>query len=817
MTDTVEAEEVSESHSSAHTMPDDANSVLSDLLTHRGWDQREGQILMNRQIAETISLSEGVPFGSYDVSVSAPVGTGKSLAEMLPGIVAGRRMIVATSTKRLQDQLVKEELPQLQKDLQELYGYNLTYGVLKGRSNYACVCRIRKVLSGTALDDDEGIEEEALFDDLELDTAEAYLTDRDKDILNQIVDRFYAARESEDPLLYDNEALLSQLSEGTRRLVIGGIRCPKRNQRWVDADGEEVEDSTDPRSIATNMAHHAECVYPAAYAHAMESQVIVLNTTLLVYEIIRAMNPIMVNSPSVLRGRDMVVVDEAHHLPTILAEAYSTEVNFTELEVSADKLARKLHKRYGESGSNYRKSRFAEISELIGDSIDSLDGLLDEELSENDFRLKIANILFDMTGKVQAFINTTKDYAIQEERENPSGLKLNRDGYPKLIGSLLWSFGESISEVSSLAGSIARKVEYETTDGEERRGFANFMSEIPVEEDQDLIIKTVPVDVSHWRGQIERVARDENPFCVEGRESFVAALSSGTITKHTPISVGMRNERHMEVPSPFDHSRVRIYVPSDNNYKYNSWISEMMDDTVPVIQKLGGRSMILSTSRNAARKIATALRERLPEYDVLSQTDQTMFAKDFQEEVLEFGEDKVRRLDQSAILSEFVAAEGEKKIIVGLKSYWEGIDLPGKTLSMVSVDKPMMPTPDDPIFQALSQWVERQGRNAFIEVQCNFAAIMLAQGWGRLIRTVNDAGILMLHDSRVLDTNWGRSITKLVPKEWVVTRSHDELLRFTDWLASDDWSEVPDPDMNVWEPIRGKDLVKERLRRRTRK
>lgn len=226
--------------------------------------------------------------------------------------------------------------------------------------------------------------------------------------------------------------------------------------------------------------------------------------------------------------------------------------------------------------------------------------------------------------------------------------------------------------------------------------------------------------------------------------------------------------------------------------------------------------MILSTSRKSSIEIARALRERLPDYDILAQTDATMSPQDFYEQQSEFGEDKVRRIGQEQILTEFVQAEGEKKVIVGLKSYWEGIDLPGRTLSMVSMDKAMIPTPDDPVFSALSKWVERQGRNPFIEVSCNFAAIMLAQGWGRLIRTVNDAGILMLHDSRILDTAWGKSITKLVPKEWLVTRSHDTLMEFADWIASDDWSEVPEPDMQTWSPIRGADVAKEKLRRRGR-
>lgn len=791
MSEVSEIEEAVEESTPAHTMPADHEQVLRDVLAHRGWDVRQGQLDMNNQFGEIIEAAK--PLSSDDVSVSAPVGTGKSLAELLPGIVHGKRIVLATSTKRLQDQIMREELPNLAKDLKKLYNYDLSFSILKGRGNYACLCKIDGILAGR--EDAKGKvkgkkkSREQIFDVPDED-EEFAPTDQDIEILKEIIEHAAKAKSSREPYMYDTESLLNRLSPITRNRVRSST-CPARNQDWVDEDGREVDpeyhDEFDATGIPDHMASHGACIYVPAYAHAMTTQVIVMNTTLLVYEMIRANNPIMWAKPSVLRGRDTIVVDEAHHLARILAEAFSLEVNFGDIFDEAKVIAKRLSRKYEDKGTKLTKSEFVSIIRDVEWIQEQIDDLVEDPLTEAKFRAELSKILSQFFGRGKGFVERNLEMAARVERNNPSGDKLNRNGVPKAIASSLYTFAESLSTVFELSQHVAEKVEGMKPDGTPTGvvDYTYFISDIP--EDGDIILKTVPIDVSFWRYQLERCMRMDNPYRPNPDAPIVFALTSGTITEYAPLKVGMKNHNHLLVESPFDPSRVRVWAPRDLNAKElgsELWAIRAAERFLEGFEAFGnGNGMVLNTSLKMTAAFAEAIRKVQPDVQVLAQTD---------------------GISQTEILSRFADADGENSVIVGSKSFWEGIDLPGRKLSLVAVDRAMIPPPDDPVFKALSEWVERQGRNSFVEVSCDYAATMLAQAFGRGQRKETDTVGLMLLESRIVDMQWGKAVLKLLPPQWMMTRDLEPFAEFAEWAMADkrDEIEMPPTSGGNWRPIR---------------
>ena len=122
-----------------------------------------------------------------------------------------------------------------------------------------------------------------------------------------------------------------------------------------------------------------------------------------------------------------------------------------------------------------------------------------------------------------------------------------------------------------------------------------------------------------------------------------------------------------------------------------------------------------------------------------------------------------------------------RAVLVGSHSFWEGVDVPGDALSMVLIDKLPFAPPDDPVLEARSRWMQRQGRDPFMEIQLPQAAILLKQGVGRLIRSESDRGLVVIGDRRLADTAYGRRIVRSLP-DFVRTRDSAQARR---WLTGE--------------------------------
>lgn len=785
----------------AHTMPKDADQVLEDVLVHRGWDKRVGQVQMVDAINDAIHDTSD-PYADIDIAVNAPVGTGKTLAYLIACLVNGMRVVISTSTKGLQDQIVQEELPKLRDDLRALYGFELTYGVLKGKSNYACARTVKAMLSG---DMNPESEDNQLFSSIDMQPDV-----NDIDTLEEIDARITRARETQDSLNFDSEHLIKRMRFDTQSMVRASKRCAGKSEPWVDVDPEEVDDFDDdfgaPTPLAAGLysdvpyqvAHESDCVYRAAYAHAMTSQVVVVNTTLLIYEIMRANSPMGGETkPSLLRGVGMVIVDEAHHLFANISEAYSVELDFGSLKREASDIAKRLNKRY--STEERKVTTFNEIIDIIEHGESALDDILDDDtLSETVYRQQLNEVLNRVGTQVNGFTTKVLIHAIMAEREKPSGGKVTATGVPKVINSLIYGLNESMDNVNAIATKI---VQGATKEGKKKVDHYNSINASDPDSD-DLVLKTVPIDVGFFRSELSKATGMGNPF-VPPRDDHrsIVTLSSGTITENTSFVVGMRGPIFLDVDSPFDPKKVRLYVPMMYAPSDPRWRDDAWEEMVAGIRQVGGRTLSLHTALGRMNEFVEMARADLePEgYTIFTQNS---------------GMSKLELIEAFRNTS--------KSVLFGSRSFMEGVDVPGTALSLVILDKIPFPQVDDAMFEARREFIKKRHPDprsreaqteAFMKVDVDFAAVMLAQITGRLIRGVDDVGGIMILDHRILTGGYASKVAVKLPPTWAVTRERRPFMKWLEWV-NPDTREGKMPKVDVentdWRPIRQPKLMSTR-------
>ncbi|CAN5521549.1 ATP-dependent helicase DinG [soil metagenome] len=205
--------------------------------------------------------------------------------------------------------------------------------------------------------------------------------------------------------------------------------------------------------------------------------------------------------------------------------------------------------------------------------------------------------------------------------------------------------------------------------------------------------------------------------------------------------------RGLDVGSPFDHAKSGIlyiakHLPPPGRDSAGS--AEQLTEIAELISAVGGRTLGLFSSMRAARTTAEAIRERL-DTPVLCQGDEGM----------------------SALIEKF-AADPETSLF-GTLSLWQGVDVPGPSLSLVLIDRIPFPRPDDPLLTARQRAVAARGGNGFMAVAASHAALLLAQGAGRLLRRIDDRGVVAVLDSRMATARYGGYLRASLPPFWTTT------------------------------------------------
>ncbi|MDK1687669.1 ATP-dependent DNA helicase [Cronobacter malonaticus] len=613
-----------------------------------GFKPREPQ----RQMAQAVSAAIEA---ATPLVVEAGTGTGKTYAYLAPALRAGKKVIISTGSKALQDQLYSRDLPTVAKALE----YKGRLALLKGRSNYLCL---------------ERLEQQALAGgDLPVQT------------LSDVI----------------------QLRGWASETVDGDISTCGRVAE--DAPVWPLVTSTNDNCLGTDCPLYKDCFVVKARKKAMEADVVVVNHHLFLADMVVKES----GFAELIPEAEVIIFDEAHQLPDIASQyfgqslssrqlldlardiiiAYRTEVkNTQQLQKCADRLAQSTQDfrlQLGDPGFR------GNLRELLADaSISRALLLLDDAL---ELCYDVAKLSLGRSALLDAAFERATLYRARLKRLK----EINQPGYS------YW---------------------YECNS----RHFTLALTPLTVADKfQDVIAE---------KG---------------GSWIFTSAtLSVNDDLHHFTDRLGIHEAQTLLLPSPFDYARQALLcvprgLPQTNQPQAGKALARMLQ---PLIEANQGRCFMLCTSHAMMRDLAEQFRATMT-LPVLLQGETS----------------------KSQLLEQFISAGNA--LLVATSSFWEGVDVRGDALSLVIIDKLPFTSPDDPLLKARMEDCRLRGGDPFDEVQLPEAVITLKQGVGRLIRDVDDRGVLVICDNRLVMRPYGAVFLKSLPPT-PRTRDIGEAARF---------------------------------------
>lgn len=574
----------------------------------------------------------------------AGTGTGKTFAYLVPALLSGKRVIISTGTRNLQDQLFHKDLPLVRKALQ----LPITTALLKGRGNYLCPHRLQ---------------------------------------LAQVGGRFQTRSEVSE---------VQKIKQWSVTTKVGDI-----------SECESVAENALVWSHVTSSADNClggecdfiqQCYLNQARRKAQEAELIVVNHHLFFADMALRTEGV----GELLPAADCYIFDEAHQLPEVATNFFGTSITANQLlELAHDTINEDVR----EAGEDRRLRTTAEQ--------------LDKAIK--DMRLTLGQEL--------------RRAPWQEIAAEPE------------VQQSLTQMGERLEELRAQLESQAERGQGLKSCFARAEGLQARLQQLEGK---------LPADHIHWFETHKRsFSLNLTPLHVgpqfqqqlqtRPRCSWVftsATLSVGGSFHHFTQQLGLdakAETHHWE--SPFDFSRqALLYIPEGLPAPQDAGFTRaVIEQALKVIAQSQGGAFILFTSHRALRQAAEMLEDRL-DYPLLVQGEEP----------------------RSRLIERF--RELGNAVLLGTGSFWEGVDVRGDALTCVVIDKLPFASPGDPILQARIDDMRRQGRNPFMEHQLPEAVISLKQGVGRLIRDVNDYGVLMICDSRLGSKPYGRIFLDSLPQ-----------------------------------------------------
>ncbi len=626
---------------------------LADVLP--GYESRPEQIEVSQAIEQAMSS------GKLCVA-EAGTGVGKTMAYLVPAIQGAllheRRTIISTHTISLQNQLVNKDLP-LAITLVPGAEDNVTFELMKGRSNYLCRSA--------------------------LDFART-------DIFLQ-----------QDPLF---QRLMKWANTGSCSGDIADLSFNYPN--W----GEVT--STTEMCPGTECKDYGSCHYYAMRSTAQNADILVVNHALFLADLcIKRENP----DAGFLPHYDCVVFDEAHHLEDVATGAFGVEFSSRKLTHLVERI---------------KRVKDADIAKERLDAIEDLNTRLFGP--------------FLQTGKMEFTFEEALTAGQRPETEKQSGQAINSliELQKELLDQAkereeLKERLEGLARMCSTARTELEQLFYSKDPNSIRWGEMAPTRPGSRPSEQRVSLRITPVDISAILGEALWLPIIE----AKGAAVLISAtLANSGGFSYLKSRLGLpENTIEKLVGSPFDYkANAVLYVPAHmpEPTPGAEYARKMADEIEKLVTLTNGRSFLLFTSRAMMNSV----------YDLLSErVDLPLF--------------KQGEMPPGALIREF--KESGNGCLFGLQTFWEGIDVQGDALSCVVIDRLPFAVPDSPITKARTKAIQEHGGDWFYEFSVPQAQIKLKQGFGRLIRTKRDSGIVAIMDSRMLTRSYGAEFVKYLP------------------------------------------------------
>jgi ATP-dependent DNA helicase DinG len=608
-----------------------------------GYESRQAQQDMAMRVADAIDKRS-------ILLAEAGTGTGKTFAYCVPALLSGKRVVISTATKNLQDQIANRDLPRLLDAL----GIGAGVQILKGRQNYLCLHRLTRA------------------------TRQASL-------------RF----SGESDTLAEITKWAGETETGDRAELLS---LPDDFAAWRDLDAKG------DTCLGHRCDKYAECFVTRARQKAAAAEIVVVNHHLFFADLALRQHP-NIDSP-VLPSYEVVIFDEAHALDDAVTDHF---------------------------GVSFSETRVHELQK------DVLQALQDDPQSEAALIQNALTALPMSLGRMFSILGDT-----QTPRALPHPADV--DGMADAAKTVAFGFEALADALEEGDGGMwesladrARRLSYECSfvfaaePKDEPPRFARMVEQRA----RSRAIKALPLDISNVLSQ---------SIFGDGAATILtsATLSVAGDFKVLRDRLGISAAEEIVVESPFDYPKqARLFVPAKFPEPKDGEYPVRVSETLLRLNSASkGGAFFLFTSHAALDRQMQALSPTLLDqgYRVLRQGQAPKHA------LLDLFEQ-----DGSAVL--FATA-----------SFWEGVDVPGDALRLVCIDKLPFGAPNDPLLSARIQDAERRGESPFDTHQLTPAVIALRQGFGRLIRTTRDRGVVAILDVRLRSKGYGRKFLRALPR-----------------------------------------------------
>ena len=634
-------------------------SALEVAVDAIGGSPRSGQIEMAEAVANALN-------DRHHLLVQAGTGTGKSLAYLIPALVHGKRVLVATATLALQRQLIERDLPKIKEALEKELGRDLSFAIYKGVGNYLCLQKMN-----SELPDPDG---EVLL--------EIGVLGKDAKRLRAWAESPGASGDRDDAPDVDRRVWLANSVSG--RECVGADDCQ----------------------------FGIKCFAVKAKAKAQTADIVVTNHTLLAIEI--------VDSHPILPDRDAIVLDEAHEFMDRTTQAVTEELTSGRVIRAAQMAKRHIP---GKTSDSFSKAADG-FAAAIADYADDYRNNRDEQRR-----------LDELPSQLEAPVRKIKEAA------EALGAAINADA--EIIDP------DSIAERARVKGAVNEVKQTATKMLKIGHGYVMWF------EPNFSTLYLAPLDVS---AELRKNLFSKTPV-IATSATLTVGKGFDAIARNLGIQAGENedsdsnwdidpsNVTMLDVGSPFDFANQgMLYLPKHLPEPGRDGPSkEALTELGELIDAAGGRTLALFSSWRGVEAADEHLRKVLAELPISIITQ--------------------RRGDTVGSLVERFEKD-PTSILLGTMSLWQGVDVPGPSCTLVAIDRIPFPRPDDPVMSARAAEIDAAGGSGFMQVSLPRAALLLAQGTGRLIRSLDDRGVVAILDSRIVTKRYGSILLNSMPPLW---------------------------------------------------
>ena len=616
--------------------------------THSAYEFRRGQLQMAQAVEQALAERR-------HLIVEAGTGTGKTLAYLVPVIRSGKRVIISTGTKNLQEQLFHKDIPFLEQALFPDGKGKLSVCYMKGRNNYLC----RK----------------KLYD----------LTDQPVLSGLQEIEHYRAIAAWEKATETGDRAELASL--------------PEASALWHKLDARS------DACLGQKCSAWEKCFITEMRRHAAESDIIIVNHHLFFADLGIKQQSDYAPDAGILPEVGAVIFDEAHELEDVAGSYFGVSVSNGRVEELCRDVEVSLQRNHMLSAAlagavKSLRERAVFFFALLppGDGRFAFENRRDFLEENGDEFLALQQSLTRLGSELEGLLSKPEE---------------------------VFNFIRRAQELQVQLGFLLESEERNTVFWIERRRSSR--------DKLNVFLQATPIDVA----PILKTCLFDKLEC--------AVLTSATLAvgggfEYMRRRLGLDYAREAVLPSHFDYEQQALfYVPPDLPDPRTPQFGVKAADHIRRLLEISrGRAFVLFTSYAQMKDIYQRLLGEL-EFPMLLQGD----------------------APKSALLEEFRLTP--HAVLFATSSFWQGVDVQGEQLSCVIIDRLPFAVPSDPVVAARVKSIDAEGGNAFFDYQVPAAVITLKQGFGRLIRSLHDRGLLVLLDNRILKKQYGRVFVESLP------------------------------------------------------